>query len=183
MNRDLPAFASGFHPIERDGERTFVWTSGRAVVRLAGVDRRTDWTCTVHVRGARGPEQPMPSLTLVADDGERRTVGLDNEFRDVAIAFRARPAEPGLTLAAEVAPVFVPGPGDPRTLGAQVDWLRCDPAGRARPPWPAVSSAAVATGAIAAAVALAGAPLVLLLELIAVTAAGVVTLLVTGNGA
>jgi len=183
MNRDLPAFTSGFHPIERDGDRTFVWTSGRAVVRLAGVDRRTDWTCTVHVRGARGPEQPMPSLTLIADDGERQTVALDNEFRDVAITFRARPAQPGLTLAAEVAPVFVPGPGDPRTLGAQVDWLRCDPAGRARPPSAVLAGAALATGAIAAAAALAGAPFVLLLAATAVMAAGVVTLLVTGNGA
>lgn len=183
MNRDLPGFASGFHPVERDGDRTFVWTSDRAVVRLAGVDRRVDWTCTLRIRGARGPEHPMPSVTLTTDDGDSQTTALDNEFRDVGIVFSAREGRPGLVLTAEVTPTFVPGPGDPRALGAQVDWLRCEPAGRAWPPPSAMRAASVATGALAAAMALAGTPLVLLLALTAAAAGGAATLLATANGA
>src|SRR5690606_2439102 len=52
MDRHQPAFVSGLYATERDGETTFAWTSGRMVIRLAGLDRRVDWTCTMRMRGA-----------------------------------------------------------------------------------------------------------------------------------
>lgn len=180
MDRDLPRFASGFHAIERDGDRTFAWTSDRAVIRLAGLDRRVDWTCTISARGIR---EPLPDLTLAYDGTGSETGRLTHDYRDVTVRIPARPEQSGLTLTVVVAPTFVPGPHDPRTLGAQVDWLRCSPEGRVLPPPAAMQAGAIATGAFGLAAVLAGAPVPVAAVVIAVSGAGFATLLSTGGAA
>ena len=142
MDRDLPSFLSGVYVGEREGRRTFVWTSSRAVLRLAGLDRDSAWTCTLHVRGARDASMPSPDLTLSFDGVGGTTTRLGNEFQDVTIDVPARPDRAGLTLTAHVHPTFRPGPSDPRELGAQIDWLRCTAASAwVWPPTEAVGAA------------------------------------------
>lgn len=183
MDRHQPAFVSGLYATERDGETTFAWTSGRTVIRLAGLDRRVDWTCTMRMRGAREPHLPMPSVTLAYDAAGSRTVPLSNTYEDIAINIPARPERPGLTLTVDVAPTFVPGPGDPRELGAQVDWIRCAPAASPRPPAATLRAAAVATGSVALALGAAGASVAVLLSATGLVGAAVALLLSNGNGA
>jgi hypothetical protein len=183
MDRDAPSFLTGTYPVERDGQRTFVWTSRRVVLRLAGLDRRVDWTCTLHVRGARDATLPQPDITLAFDGAGAAATRLGNEFQDVTVTVPARPGRPGLTLTADIAPTFRPGASDPRELGAQLDWLRCAAAGRPRPPAGALHAAAIGAAALGAAGALISAPMALVIATVLMAAAGYSLLLSTGGGA
>lgn len=183
MDRELPGFTSGFHALERDGDRTFVWTSDRAVVRLAGLDRRSEWVCTAHARGPRAAGEPAPQLTFSFDGTGGAVFALDHDYRDLSVTVPARPDRPGLTLTLSVTPVFTPGGGDPRTLGAQIDRLACEPRAAAWPPTAAWRQAAHVTGAFGLALGLAGASLALALGSLIVVAAGVAFLLATHGGA
>ncbi len=182
MDGEVPSFVSGLHASERDGERTFAWTSSRVVIRLAGLDRRVAWTCTAHVRGARAGSLPMPSLVWSFDGAGGTTAVLGNEFEDVGVDVPARPERSGLTLTADVAPTFRPGDADPRELGAQVDSIRCAPAGRVWPPGDALRAAAVGGAAIGVAGAVAGASWTLLIAAILGVSTGQAWLLTSGVG-
>ncbi len=174
MDRNLPRFATGFYPVERNGEETFVWTGGRADVTLAGLDRRVPWVCSIRFRGARAPNVPQPDL-VVAVDGIR--VGSwpgTNDFRDVVVVAPANPVEPGLTLTLISTTTFVPGEADGRQLGVQIRRLSCRPAaGRVLPPYRAIGSAALATALLGAGFAAAG--------LTAAVAAGAAVLMAVGQ--
>lgn len=183
MDSDLPSFLSGTYAVEREGRRNFVWTSSRVVVRLAGLDRRSAWTCTMHVRGPRDAAQPSPELTWSFDGAGGSTTALDNEFEDVTIEIPARPERAGLTLTANIHPTFTPGPSDPRELGAQIDWLRCSPASSwVWPPPAALQAAAVGGAALAVAATLAAAPVTLTIALVLVGSVGQALLLARGGG-
>jgi hypothetical protein len=183
MDRDPPAFLSGTYPVERDGERTFVWTSSRMVLRLAGLDRRVNWTCTIHVRGARDGSLPQPDLTLAFDGTGATTTRLGNDFQDITIEVPARPDRPGLTLTADVAPTFRPGSSDPRDLGAQVDRLHCATASWAWPPAGVLRAAAIGAAALAVAGVVTSAPLALLVVTVLVGSAGQAVLFTLDGGA
>jgi hypothetical protein len=183
MDRDLPSFLSGTHPVEREGDRTFVWTSSRVVLRLAELDRRVEWTCTLHARGARDVSLPQPDVTLAYDGAGATTTRLSNEFQDVTLIVPTRPDRSGLTLTADISPTFRPGPSDPRELGAQLDWIRCAPAAWARPPAGTWRAAALGTAALAVAAALTFAPATLVAALSFVGGAGQAVLLSQHGGA
>ena len=182
MDRDPPSFLAGVHAAEREGARTFAWTSSRVTLRLAGLDRRVDWTCAIHVRGARDASQPMPSLMMAFDGVGSTTAALTNEFQEVSLVVPARPDRSGLVITADVTPTFRPGGSDPRELGAQIDWMRCTPAGPVRPPEGAMRAAAVGGAAMALAAVVAGATTVLLVPTVLAVSAGQAWLLVTGAG-
>lgn len=158
MDRDPPAFTSGFYPSERAGDLTFVWTSRRADVTLAAVDRRRDWTCSITFRGGRPPGIPQPDLALSSDGVKLATVSATNDFQTVTIVAPARPEIPGLRLSVVSSPTFVPSESDPRTLGVQVDRIVCAPVSGSLllPPRRALLRAAAAGGMWGAAFALAG---------------------------
>ena len=68
MDRSLPRrLASGFYDSERSGENTFAWTSQRADIKLAGINRRTPWSCAIKLRGGRSDPVTQPSVDLAAD--------------------------------------------------------------------------------------------------------------------
>jgi len=183
MDRDLPSFLSSTYPGEREGERTFVWTSSRAVLRLAGLDRGSAWTCTLRVRGPRDASLPSPDLTLSFDGVGGATTRLGNEFQDVAVEVPARPDRSGLTLTASVHPTFRPGPSDPRELGAQIDWLRCTAANAwVWPPGVALGTAAASGAALGAASALTAAPLSLIAVIVVIGGLGQALLLARSGG-
>ena len=86
MDRDAPQVASGFYPAERQGERTFAWTSDRALLRLPGLNRRVAWECRVSLRGARPAGEPQPTVDVTVDDVAVVRQGLSNNFQDLVVA-------------------------------------------------------------------------------------------------
>ncbi len=183
MDRGLPKSAAGFYPVEISGDEAFVWTSGRAVLRLPGLDRRTPWSCVIRFRGVRPATLPQPRLTIALDGVQVAAGVATNDYQDLALTFQRRPGGTGATLNFSSAPVFVPGNGDSRELGVQVDRLSCAPR-RAwvMAPLPAVLSMGASAGALAGAVALAGASLPASAAVAMAVALGQ-TALLTSNGA
>src|SRR3954468_1476618 len=91
MDRDAPQVTSGFYPAERQGERTFAWTSDRALVRLPGLNRRVAWECRLSLRGARPAGEPQPTVDVTVDDVAVVRQVLSNDFQDLVVAVPARP--------------------------------------------------------------------------------------------
>jgi len=157
MDRALPAFVTGFYPLERNGQETFVWTAERAEVTLAGLDRRVPWTCSVRFRGARAPQDPQPELVLALDGVRAGAWGGTNEFQDAQVTAPATPLKPGLVLTLISTTTFLPGGADPRRLGVQVDRIVCHPAsGIVLPPRRALGAAALPAAFLGAAFGLIG---------------------------
>jgi len=157
MDRALPVYASGFHPPERDGQDWFVWTSERAEITLAGLDRRVPWVCSVRFRGARAADARQPDVVVAIDGANAGSWRALNEYRVARVAVPISPATPGLTLALTSTETFVPGGADTRTLGVQVDRLSCAPAsGVAVSPRAALWAAAASAALLGAGFALTG---------------------------
>lgn len=183
MDRETPAYLSGFYPGERDGDTTFAWTAERATIRLPGVDRRRPWSCVIRLRGARADAAAMPTVAFALDGVNVTSVATTNEFADVTVSAPVRTDRNGLVLSLTSLPSFAPGGGDPRQLGVQVDRLACRPAGGwTWPPRQATVSVAASGAVLAGAVALIGGSMSLILGAAIVVAAGL-ALLVSSAGA
>jgi hypothetical protein len=137
--------------VERAGADTFVWTAARAIVVLPDLDRRDGWSCRARVRGARPAGLPQPAVSVSVDARAGTVVTATNDYQDVGVEV---PAQGGadVTLAITSIPTFVPGTGDRRELGVQVDRIACHPADRsfALPPRGAMTTAAMTGAAFAA---------------------------------
>lgn len=159
LDRPVARVLGGFHPPERDGETTFAWTSAASAMELPGLDRRVPWRCAIRVRGARPPGVEQPAIVASVDGVVARSLGGSNTYADLDVDVPVRDRD-GLTIGLAVSPTFVPGPGDRRQLGAQVDSIRCEPAaGGVLPPRAALVAVAAGGALFAAAFALIGAPL------------------------
>jgi hypothetical protein len=156
FDRELPRRTSaGLYPPERDGGRTFAWTSQRADFRFAGMDRTTPWTCTIRFRGGREDPAAQPTIEVSADGITLGRKIATNEFEVIEVVAPARPQQSGVVLTVTSSAVHVPGPSDPRPLGVQIDELACRPTdGRALPPRAAVRAAALSAAAVGAALGL-----------------------------
>jgi hypothetical protein len=154
----LTAISSGFYAIERDGRRHLVWMSRRGDITLAGLDRRSPWSCSVRFRGARPGTLPQPDVSVAVDGVVRGTWRATNDFQDVSVTAPPRPQKPGLILTITSSTTFVPGASDPRTLGVQVEDMGCRPVGGSvvLPPRHASASAAAGAAALGAALGLTG---------------------------
>ena len=159
MAQRAPRVLWGFHGPERSGDLTFAWTTAQAGVTLPGLDRRVAWQCRIRLRGARRPGVAQPALSLSVDGLTSLAAATTNEFSELTIAVPPRQERDGVVLALTASPVFVPGGGDGRELGVQVDHITCRPEGMALPPRASLAAAAAATAIFAAAFALLGAPL------------------------
>ncbi|HWJ56878.1 MAG TPA: hypothetical protein VNR90_11660, partial [Vicinamibacterales bacterium] len=131
FDRDLPRTVSGIYGPERDSAtgRTFAWMGQDAVIRLPGLDRRADWTLSLRLRGARAAPTPDPEITILVDGVSLETRATGPEFADVEVVIPKRPDRRGLTLGLHSSAAFVPGPGDPRSLGLMIDRLSIAPSG------------------------------------------------------
>jgi hypothetical protein len=159
LDRDPPPNVTGFHGMERSGEDTLAWTSGRVDVALTGLDRRSPWSCSVRFRGARpDPAMEQPHLQVVVDGAVLAVRRATNEFQDAEVTAPARPLRRGLDLALISSSTFVPGGSDTRTLGVQVDRLACHPVGAwaVLPPRRALWHAALAAATWGAGLGLTG---------------------------
>ena len=146
MDRDLPGrVLVGFHPAEIVGEESYAWTGERAQLNVAGLDTDVPWRCTLRVRSGRPAGVPAPTVQLALDGEVLATHVATGEYADVGVTIPPR-ADRRLRLVITASPTFVPGPDDPRQLGAQVDRLACSPPDGAwiLPPGGAMASAALA---------------------------------------
>lgn len=127
MADDLPrSVTSGIYPVERAGELTFAWSHPLATITLRSLDRSTDWRCSIVARGARPAGVPHPDVTVGVDGVTAATQTAGNEFTATDVVIPQR-ATRGVVLSISAAPVYVPGPGDPRQLGVQIDRVTCRP--------------------------------------------------------
>ena len=181
MNRLIPRpAAAGFHGPESDGGETVQWTAGRALLRLSDLDRRVAWSCVTRLRAPRAANAPPTSVELHVDNGLVTTAALTAAFDELRFSLPPRSAR-GATIAIASEPNWNPGGGDPRTLGVQVDWVRCEPASRwVLPPLGQSLYAAVIPAAMGLAVALAGGWLIEALIIPAIVAFGFAVLSTSG---
>jgi hypothetical protein len=177
MEHDRPGLLQGFYKGERAGDLTFAWTSERGDLPLPGLDRNVEWTATIRLRGARQDTGTLPEVTILADGLPLATRRTTNEFEDVAVAIPLKPGRVrGLTLSVVSSNTFVPGPGDSRRLGVQVDRIVLNPATRGVfPPRRSVAVAAIGSAVFGAVFGLLGAT--------ATTAVGAATVLAVGEAA
>lgn len=160
LDRPVPRVLAGVYGVERSGELTFLWTGPQATVSLPGLDRRVTWRCAVRLRGGRAAGVTQPTVAIDVDGAPGARVMATNLFEDVAIDVPPRPGQDGLALTIASAPTFVPGPGDRRELGVQVDHIACAPTdGIAWPPRRALVVVATAAATFAVALVVLGAPL------------------------
>jgi hypothetical protein len=109
----------------------------------------------VRFRAARPPSVALPNVTVAVDDKTVVSQKATNEPQTVGVSVPARDAT-GLRLSLDVTPTFVPGGGDTRQLGVQVDRIACKPLAWVWPPWPDLRSAASSAGLFGGGLALAG---------------------------
>ncbi len=185
MDRDIPGATSGFSPVERHLDETYAWSSGRAQVLLPGLDRTVTWRCVFRIRGSRPPGVPQPHVQIGADGVTLASATASNTYQDIDALVAAREERNGLTLMLATDPTWVPGPGDPRALGVQVDRVTCRPAddSMAWPPLAVLGAAAVAGAAFGAAFALSGLGTTAALALTLLTAAAQTMPLASGTAA
>ena len=157
FDRDLPRNVAGIYSPERDdaAQLTFAWTGGDAVVRLPGLDRGTNWTLDLRVRGARAGND-NPDVAILADGIVIATVKTAMDWQDVKVVIPSRGDRRGLSLGLRPSATFVPGPGDPRALGVVLDRLVLTPDDTVVVPRPALTASAVASAAMGGAIALLG---------------------------
>jgi hypothetical protein len=157
MDRSLPRrFASGLYEGERSGETTFAWTAQRADIKLADLNRRASWSCSVRVRGGRSDPTTQPSVDLAADGIVTTTLRVTNDFQDATVSLPPR-ALGGAILTITSSSTLVPGPSDPRQLGVQIDRITCAPEhGIAWPPVATIRDAALTAAIFGAAFVVVG---------------------------
>ncbi|HEX6209183.1 MAG TPA: hypothetical protein VF136_00305 [Methylomirabilota bacterium] len=144
MGHDRPGLLAGVYRGERDGGRTFAWTTSRADLRLPGLDRHVSWSIRVHARGSRQDPADLPALTILADGLPVAEAPTANEYRQVSGTAPARlDGRRGLTISLASSTTFVPGQGDPRELGLQIDRVEVRPSARTvlAPPQSVVAAA------------------------------------------
>lgn len=148
MDVDIPRpVMSGFHPVERTPDSTFVWTRAHATVTLRGLDRRVEWLCTTRLRGARPAGVPQARVALAIDGVTSVSREPGDAYEDVAVTVPRRPGSSSASLTISTSPVYKPA-SDPRELGVMVDEIQCAPAGGAVKPTTAALTAAAASGAV-----------------------------------
>lgn len=137
----------GFHPPEVDLEagRQFSWTSTRAELRVASIDRRRAYRIAFTIRAGRGPDSELPQLVVSIDGAPTLRTALTNEPQIVTVV---APSTDGTSLSVRITPsnTFAPGPTDRRTLGVVVDDVAIEPVDAPfQPTWRTLLLAGLAT--------------------------------------
>lgn len=180
---DVPTrIISGFHPIERtpDGRTTYAWTAESFGLAFPGLDRGARWKLTMRLAASRADGTRPELVTSVNGVGVSRTTLPATGYvtHEVWIEPSAQPTPRTTAVSFRVTPTFVPGGGDSRALGVQVDDVRIEPdrwwvrLGSSLQPALVLGAAA---GAVAGALALPVAASVSLLALLAFLSGFVLT--------
>jgi hypothetical protein len=180
---DVPLrIISGFHPIERtpDGRTTYAWTAESFGLAFPGLDRGARWKLTMRLAASRADGTRPQLVTSINGVGVSRTTLPATGYvtHEVWIEPSAQPTPRTTAVSFRVTPTFVPGGGDLRALGVQVDDVRIAPdrwwvrLGSSLQPALVLGAAA---GAVAGALALPAAASVSLLALLALLSGLVLT--------
>lgn len=163
MDRDPRAVIEGTYDFERVERETYAWTREQATMRLPGLDRSREWSCTIRVRGGRADESTLPQVVVSVDGVIATTVTARNEFQDIPVMLPSRPRLSGAVITLASSNTFIPGPSDRRPLGVVIDRWTCAaaPGGFARPPRTTMIGAAVGGAAFGAAISVLSTGLVL----------------------
>ena len=174
MDRGVPETVDGLYEVERAGDATFAWTRRSASLRLNGLDRRVEWSCTIRLRGARVDPSTLPAVTISVDGLVGAVHRTTNEYQDVQVTLPPKAGASGGVITLTSSDTFVPGPSDQRTLGVMLDRFACHPGGSrwVRPPPGGLRAAGIGGAAFAAAFSLAGAPALAVLAGTALLAIG-----------
>ncbi|MBA3638687.1 MAG: hypothetical protein M3541_17480 [Acidobacteriota bacterium] len=181
MDVDLPrAVTSGFYPVERTKDETFVWTMPLATMTLRGLDRDVEWSCRARLRGARPKDVPPAQVAIGVDGVTVQTHTAGDVYEDVAATLPIRPGSSSASLTISATPPYVP-PSDPRQLGVMLDEVRCEPvAGRVAPPSSVMLAAGVSGAAFGALFSLTLGSGLSIAAAILLVSAGLASLLTTG---
>jgi hypothetical protein len=152
-------FAQGFHEPERFGETLFRWTTADSSLTLPRPPGGTN-ILTLRLLNGYPEGQPDPHITLRLDG---RTLGDFDVTRGLSGVRHYQllaPVGAGLSWGPQLqiqSTTYTP-PGDPRLLGAVVDWARVAPTLQTAPvlPWFQILSSLALGGLLAAALLLAG---------------------------
>ena len=155
-----PAVARGLHPseFEAGGALSYAWTEGRVTLVFEGLERSRPWTLILRARAGRGPGLPLPAATIGVDGTALATAPIGPQWQDVRAVLPTDTRKRPTRITIDVAPTFVPGPADSRTLGMILDEIRLVPDGLPSPPGRAVTAAAAAGAIVAAVIVLVGVP-------------------------
>jgi len=158
-NTPTPAVARGLHPTEFEADGlSFAWTEGRVTLVFEGLDRSRPWTLVLRAKAGRGPGLPLPTATVGVDGTALATAPIGPRWQDVRMVLPTDARKRPTRITVDVAPTFVPGPADSRTLGMILDEVRLIPDGLPSPPGRAVTAAAMAGAIVAAMIVLVGVP-------------------------
>ena len=158
-NTPTPAVARGLHPTEFEADGlSFAWTEGRVTLVFEGLDRSRPWTLILRAKAGRGPGLPPPTATVGVDGTALATAPIGPQWQDVRMVLPTDTRKRPTRITVDVAPTFVPGPADSRTLGMILDEVRLVPDGLPSPPSRAVTAAAAAGAIVAAMIVLVGVP-------------------------
>ena len=158
-----PEVIRGLYPTEFEaGGLPYAWSRDRVTLVFEGLDRAAPWTLAVRARAGRGPGLPPPSVRIEVDGTVRATQAIGPAWQDLRVDVPAAPAArvrvTRITL--DVAPTFVPGPGDTRSLGMIVGDVRLTPSSRVPiVPRRALLAAAISGACVGATLAAIGLPL------------------------
>jgi hypothetical protein len=182
-NTPTPAVARGLHPTEYEASGlSFAWTGDRVTLVFEGLDRSRPWTLVLRAKAGRGPGLPLPTATIAVDGTTRATVPIGPHWQDVHATLPTEARSRPTRIAIDVAPTFVPGPGDSRTLGMILDEVRLVPDGVPAPPRRLLTASAIAGAILAAMVVVVGVPLPWALGLLGAFAVAQAAVLTTGAG-
>jgi hypothetical protein len=142
-NTPTPAVARGLHPTEFEADGlSFAWTEGRVTFVFEGLDRSRPWTLILRAKAGRGPGLPPPTATVGVDGTALAAAPIGPQWQDVRMVLPTDTRKRPTRITVDVAPTFVPGPADSRTLGMILDEVRLVPDGLPSPPGRAVTRAA-----------------------------------------
>jgi len=116
---------TGFYGSERapDG-LTYAWTRPAFGLTINGLNRAVPTAVVIRYRAAR-PDGSLPEVTITVDGVVTRRERLDADFVERRIELPPRAGDTPSHVMFSVAPAYVPA-GDPRQLGALVDWIEVD---------------------------------------------------------
>ncbi len=182
-NTPTPAVVRGLHATEFEASGlSFAWTGDRVTMVFEGLDRSRPWTLVLRAKAGRGPGLPLPTATISVDGTTRAAAPIGPHWQDVRATLPAEARSRPTRIAIDVAPTFVPGPGDTRTLGLILDEVRLVPDGVPAPPRRLLTASAIAGAVVAATIAILGVPLPWGLGLLAAFVVAQATVLTTGAG-
>jgi hypothetical protein len=154
-----PSVVRGLHPTEFEtGGLAFAWTEGRVTLIFEGLDRSRPWTLQLRAKAGRGSGLPMPTAAIGVDGTPLSTTAIGPQWQDLRATLPTETRTRPTRITVDVAPTFVPGPGDARTLGMILDDVRLVPDGWPAAPHKAWTAAAIAGAIVAALLAVVGVP-------------------------